>query len=146
MDIHKNTPLRILEIVYKNPLSIPGGLEFFSLNIGQEFADRNYLIDYIFIRDFKLKEILKPVDLGGRFAENTKFIELKISRFYDYLGMSKLIYSLKLGKYINRNIEKYDVIHFNGDNGGNAGIRSTSLKIMTWHGSSNSALVDCPIT
>ncbi|MEM3490116.1 MAG: glycosyltransferase family 4 protein [Nitrososphaerota archaeon] len=137
MKEHEGRYLHILEIVYGNPLTFPGGLEVYSLNLGVGLTDKGYLVDYAFVKDPKLKEILKKEDVSINFNKNTSFIEFNIARFYFYIGLEKLIYSMRLEKFISRNLEKYDVIHFNGDNGGSAGKSFPKLKIMTWHGTSN---------
>lgn len=107
--------LRILEIVYKNPLSIPGGLEVYALNISKEFLNSGHSVDFAFVYDRNLHILKEYVsdDLVNKF----NLIEFRISRIWRYTGLIKLIYSLKLRRFVKLNKNKYDILHINGDNG-----------------------------
>ena len=138
---HNKRKLRILEIVFKNPLSIPGGLEVYALNISKEFLKHGHLVDFTFVEDEDLP-VLKEYMLNG-LDNKFNFIGFRISKVWNYLGLVKLVYSLKLRKFAKVNKNKYDILHINGDNGGLVCYKHSIPCVMTSHGDSKLAYLQC---
>lgn len=134
-----NNKKKILEIVYKDPNDRPGGLEVYCLNLTHFLINHNNIVDYAFTSNgnslFSNREKDRKIldEETGTWIIGHEFV---IAKFWRYLSLSKLIYSIYLLQFLKKNGHRYDVIHINGDNGGFASSFKGPLKIMTWHGSS----------
>jgi glycosyltransferase involved in cell wall biosynthesis len=130
---------KILEIVFKNPKDRPGGLETYCLNLSHFLINHNIVVEYAFTSngDFLFSNRIKEIEILDE-GTRTWIIghEFVIAKFWRYASLAKLIYSIYLLKFLKKNLQKYDVIHINGDNGGFVSSMKGPLKIMTWHGSS----------
>ena len=130
---------KILEIVFKNPNEKPGGLEIYCLNLTHFLINHDNVVDYAFTSNgdsffFNRRKVIEILD-----EDTGTWIvchEFEIAKFWRYLSLSKLIYSVYLLNFLKKNRQLYDVIHINGDNGGFVASLDGPLKIMTWHGSS----------
>lgn len=137
MDSRGKNKNRVLEVIFKDPVSIAGGVEKYAVSLGINLSKSGYDIEYAYVFDYRIRTSISREDFKRQFSSEVSFVEFKIRKLWNILGLTKLIYHLRLKKFIIKNSERFSIIHINGDNGGRFPKKVKAMKVMTWHGISN---------
>ena len=120
--------MNILQVSFKNPFEDIGGAEAVILNLCENIGSMDKTkVDIICCS--KNKNSVKKTPYGELINFNQTF--KGIDSFSTIIN--KIVYNLKLNDYIKKNHNKYDIIHFHGDNGFSSILNQLNI-ITTFHG------------
>lgn len=122
--------MKVLEIVFKDPRSSPGGVESVSSLITDFLHQKGIFVTTVF-------QVYRPQEIR-RSIEN-EFVCLS-SPFPDsslFLPINKILYNVRLLLLYRKHVNNYDIVHVNGDAGGLLLFKTAFAKksVVTIHGS-----------
>ena len=124
--------MNILQVVFFNPINGGGGVENIALNLAL-YQSKNHNVTLLCHSNKNNVANYK----------NIKIIQFKISS-YIFLGntkinFKKLLYNIKIKKFIKEHGAEYDIIHVHGDIGGFKELKNYN-SIVTFHGFTEDAV------